>query len=407
LKSDLRFLYEGMTWNLVAEIETSPNLPVSSSPSLPVPRLLRSYAWGTDLSGSMTSAGGVGGLLLVNQESGIANQESTTAPCYDGNGNISAYVRVQSGTVSSRHDYDAFGRPVWNELEGTGGRQVAASPFGFSTKYADSETGWVYYGYRYLGDGRWLSRDPIEEQGGINLYGFVGNDPVNHWDYLGNMTSMDRRELRVKEALAAWRKKLQDSINELECRLLSLCPSDDEVVSNGMAQVTRQCCTMNNCRMQARTISKEFQKAADRVAASRADLGLGFVPNPGGWDGNGIAAQALNEGQTEKDADEGYGLKCTGWTALLTYAFEQAVLVSGVVRRGELCFGIAEVSKSNWYKLHQDFHAWIVFYGPKDELKTLKNYDFAIDPWQTGGANMFPVNKTYTPMRIEDVSFNK
>ena len=31
----------------------------------------------------------------------------------------------------------------------------------------------------------WPSRDPIEEEGGINLYGFVGNEGVNQWDYLG------------------------------------------------------------------------------------------------------------------------------------------------------------------------------------------------------------------------------
>lgn len=31
----------------------------------------------------------------------------------------------------------------------------------------------------------WLSRDPIEERGGLNLYGFVGNDGVNQVDYLG------------------------------------------------------------------------------------------------------------------------------------------------------------------------------------------------------------------------------
>ena len=31
----------------------------------------------------------------------------------------------------------------------------------------------------------WPSRDPIEERGGINLYGFVGNDPVGKWDRLG------------------------------------------------------------------------------------------------------------------------------------------------------------------------------------------------------------------------------
>ncbi len=32
---------------------------------------------------------------------------------------------------------------------------------------------------------RWLSRDPIGEEGGLNLYAMVGNDPVNQWDYLG------------------------------------------------------------------------------------------------------------------------------------------------------------------------------------------------------------------------------
>ena len=31
----------------------------------------------------------------------------------------------------------------------------------------------------------WPSRDPIEEEGGINLYGFVNNDGVNWVDYLG------------------------------------------------------------------------------------------------------------------------------------------------------------------------------------------------------------------------------
>ena len=44
-----------------------------------------------------------------------------------------------------------------------------------------------YYGFRYYNPstGRWLSRDPIEEQGGVNLYGFVGNNPTNSQDALG------------------------------------------------------------------------------------------------------------------------------------------------------------------------------------------------------------------------------
>jgi hypothetical protein len=44
-----------------------------------------------------------------------------------------------------------------------------------------------YYAYRYYDPmtGRWPSRDPIAEQGGLNLYGFVGNDGVNRFDFLG------------------------------------------------------------------------------------------------------------------------------------------------------------------------------------------------------------------------------
>lgn len=66
---------------------------------------------------------------------------------------------------------------------------------GFSATYLDKslETqcfhlGVRYYGYRYYDPltGRWPSRDPIEERGGMNLYGFVSNDGVNVYDILGN-----------------------------------------------------------------------------------------------------------------------------------------------------------------------------------------------------------------------------
>ena len=49
------------------------------------------------------------------------------------------------------------------------------------------ETGLIYYGHRYYDprQGRFINRDPIEEEGGINLYRFVGNSPVNGMDFLG------------------------------------------------------------------------------------------------------------------------------------------------------------------------------------------------------------------------------
>jgi hypothetical protein len=52
------------------------------------------------------------------------------------------------------------------------------------------------YAYRYYDPvtGRWPSRDPIEEEGGINLYGFVGNDGVNKWDLLGMVTLQEAHD---------------------------------------------------------------------------------------------------------------------------------------------------------------------------------------------------------------------
>lgn len=57
----------------------------------------------------------------------------------------------------------------------------------FSTKPLDFETGLFYYGYRFYDPvtGRWPSRDPIAERGGMNLYGFIANDGINLVDILG------------------------------------------------------------------------------------------------------------------------------------------------------------------------------------------------------------------------------
>lgn len=51
----------------------------------------------------------------------------------------------------------------------------------------DDELGLIYYNYRHLNptDGRWINRDPIDEQGGANLYAFSGNAVINKLDLLG------------------------------------------------------------------------------------------------------------------------------------------------------------------------------------------------------------------------------
>jgi RHS repeat-associated protein len=89
---------------------------------------------------------------------------------FDGSGNVVALVDGSSGTYSANYEYGPFG-----EVIRASGAMASSFPIRWSTKYTDLETDLVYYGYRYYnpGTGRWLSRDPIGEKGGLNLYGFV------------------------------------------------------------------------------------------------------------------------------------------------------------------------------------------------------------------------------------------
>lgn len=136
--------------------------------------LSKTRLWGLDLSGSLQGAGGVGGLLAEKQGGNFYY------PTYDGNGNVSEYV-TSAGVVTAHFEYDPFGNTVVNT---DSSNQFA---YRFSTKPLDFATGLYYYGYRFYDPltGRWPSRDPIEEEGGVNLYGFVGNNGLNKWDFLG------------------------------------------------------------------------------------------------------------------------------------------------------------------------------------------------------------------------------
>ena len=80
-----------------------------------------------------------------------------------------------------------FPKSPFGEVIRATGPMAAANPFRFSTKYYDQETGLYYYVFRFYSPtlGRWLSRDPLGEMGGRNLYGFVGNDAINIVDILG------------------------------------------------------------------------------------------------------------------------------------------------------------------------------------------------------------------------------
>ena len=133
------------------------------------------YFWGLDKSGTEQGAGGVGGLLAVSVD-GVFY-----IPCYDHNGNIVLYVS-ETGGIAAQYTYDPYG----NIIESSGPLADVFS-FGFSTKYHDRETDMVNFQQRVYAPvlGRWLNRDPIEEEGGENLYCFVINSPIMYFDPMG------------------------------------------------------------------------------------------------------------------------------------------------------------------------------------------------------------------------------
>ena len=188
------FLYDG--WNLVAEVR-------------PDNTRIRTYVWGSDLSGSAQGAGGVGGLLEVSY---YGSSTTNAFVAYDGNGNVAALVNAADGTMLANYEYSPFGETIRST-----GLLAKNNPFRFSTKYQDGESDQLYYGYRYYneGTGRWVSRDPSEEDGGNNLSIFVDNNPVNAVDisglYLAAIDGTDSEKSRIKHHANSFVHNFYDS----------------------------------------------------------------------------------------------------------------------------------------------------------------------------------------------------
>ena len=64
------------------------------------------------------------------------------------------------------------------------------STLGYAGMFYHARSGLYLTHYRAYDPrlGRWLSRDPIWEAGGVNLYGYVGGDPIEYSDPIGLLT---------------------------------------------------------------------------------------------------------------------------------------------------------------------------------------------------------------------------
>lgn len=165
LTNETRYVYDGL---LVLQERDANNIP------------LITYTRGLDLSGSLQGAGGIGGLLALSDQRSAINAPANYYYHADGNGNVTALLSG-GNEIAARYLYDPFGNIV-----SASGPMAGFNRYGFSSKERH-HSGLILYERRAYDPNlqRWINQDPIGEAGGINLYGFVGNDPANYIDPFG------------------------------------------------------------------------------------------------------------------------------------------------------------------------------------------------------------------------------
>lgn len=89
-------------------------------------------------------------------------------------------MNTETGEVVQEIEYD-----VWGNI--TSDTNPGFQPFGFAGGIYDQHTGLVRFGARDYDPetGRWTTKDPIQFDGSVNLYGYTDNDPINWIDVLG------------------------------------------------------------------------------------------------------------------------------------------------------------------------------------------------------------------------------
>ncbi len=127
----------------------------------------------------------------------LALVQGASLYCYgmDFNKNVTE-VFDGDGRIAAAYDYSPYGQAASTEDL----VQLVQWP----GEMHDEEPALVYYNYRYYNpkDGRWINRDPIAEQGGWNLYAFLGNSTQDKFDMFG-LQALDSLSNTVIQGLAA------------------------------------------------------------------------------------------------------------------------------------------------------------------------------------------------------------
>ncbi|HLO65538.1 MAG TPA: RHS repeat-associated core domain-containing protein, partial [Holophaga sp.] len=167
------FGYDGMGRRVVIrelDPDASQNLQVTSD---------KKYLWeGVEIAHERSADGGT--VLRQFYQQGFVDTDGTVL--FYTKDHLGSVRELTDGTqaVRARYDHDPTGRMI--KIQGD-----KDSLFGFAEMvwHAPSSLNLTYYRQFDPEVSRWISRDPIEEFGGVNLYVYSANSPTNYTDPLG------------------------------------------------------------------------------------------------------------------------------------------------------------------------------------------------------------------------------
>jgi len=130
-----------------------------------------------DHGGELRILGGLGLGAEIGDAIAIEKNDSILSPIHDHNGNLIALIDAKTGTLTHHTRYTAFGESF----------QDSPISWGFSSKRKDAETGLIFFGRRYYDpeSGRFITKDPLGDRDGPNLYAYVSNNPLIFIDLFG------------------------------------------------------------------------------------------------------------------------------------------------------------------------------------------------------------------------------
>jgi RHS repeat-associated protein len=217
-----------------------------------------------------------------NIDEPIAMLRSSATSYYeaDGLGSITS-LTSSSGATAETYTYNSL-----VNLTNSSGSLV--SPFQYTGREFDSETGLYYYRARYYDPaaGRFLSEDPFRFSAGINFYAYVENEPIGLLDPYGLQCIQPAQKQSAQHQ--QYLQDLQQHNQQMADKLSPKGPAvgSPEYINQVSSQVSAESTAGEKYILAAVAALKSAVVAlvvAPEVAAAYTATNVAMAAHPGGW----------------------------------------------------------------------------------------------------------------------------